>query len=312
MKTSSGTLNRGKSLIAIAVASILLAACAAAPVKPSGAEEARAKLTHLQSDPNLANRAPAAIAEAELAVRTAEQPQKNPELAQYRVYMADRKVDIAKAQAQTRFFEDQRAVLEAQRQSSRLDARTREVDVAKEQMDQARTGEMTQKLVASQARIQADSAMAQADAANMAAAISAQQAAELQRQVAALDARVTDRGLVVTLGDVLFTTGKADLRSGTTGHLDKLAAFLNRYPDRDVLIEGYTDSVGSEDYNQGLSERRAESVRTYLRGQGIDAARLTASGKGKSNPIAGNDSATGRQQNRRVEVIVSNPATVSR
>jgi outer membrane protein OmpA-like peptidoglycan-associated protein len=312
MKTSNGTLNRGKSLIAIAVASILLAACAAAPVKPSGAEEARAKLTRLQSDPNLASRAPAAIAEAELAVRAAEQPQTDPELAQYRVYMADRKVDIAKADAQTRFFEDQRAVLEAQRQSARLDARTREVDVAKEQMDQARTAETTQKLVASQARIQADAAMAQADAANTAAAISAQQAAELQRQVAALDARVTDRGLVVTLGDVLFTTGKADLRSGTTGHLDKLAAFLNRYPDREVLIEGYTDSVGSEDYNQGLSERRAESVRTYLRGQGIDAARLTTSGKGKSNPIAGNDSATGRQQNRRVEVIVSNPTIVSR
>ncbi|MGA2778738.1 MAG: OmpA family protein, partial [Steroidobacteraceae bacterium] len=76
--------------------------------------------------------------------------------------------------------------------------------------------------------------------------------------------------------------------------------------------EGYTDSVGSEDYNQGLSERRAESVRHYLRDQGIDAGRLTASGKGESNPVAGNDSASGRQQNRRVEVIINNPAIASR
>jgi outer membrane protein OmpA-like peptidoglycan-associated protein len=79
-----------------------------------------------------------------------------------------------------------------------------------------------------------------------------------------------------------------------------------------VVIEGYTDSVGTQDYNQGLSERRAESVRHYLRGQGIDSGRLTASGKGESNPVAGNDSATGRQQNRRVEVIISNPTTASR
>jgi outer membrane protein OmpA-like peptidoglycan-associated protein len=121
-----------------------------------------------------------------------------------------------------------------------------------------------------------------------------------------------DRGLVLTLGDVLFTSGRADLKPGAAGNLNKLVAFLNKYPDRSVSIQGYTDSVGSEDYNQGLSERRADSVKSYLAGQGISTMRLSALGKGRSDPVADNGSAAGRQQNRRVEVIISNPTTALR
>jgi len=135
---------------------------------------------------------------------------------------------------------------------------------------------------------------------------------ELQRQIDELQAKETDRGLVLTLGDVLFTSGKADLKTGATGNLNKLIAFLNKYPDRTVLIEGYTDSVGSEDYNHGLSERRADSVKSYLIEQGVGSLRLTSLGKGESQPVADNDSATGRQQNRRVEVVISTPKTASR
>jgi outer membrane protein OmpA-like peptidoglycan-associated protein len=266
-----------KTLIATAVASVLLAACAAAPVKPDGAAEARSKLTQLQSDPNLASRAPQAMKEADTAVSAAEQPQADQELAAYKVYLADRKVEIAREQAETSFAEDQRAALSAQRESGRLDARTRE-----------------------------------ADAAHLAVANSQQLAADLQRRIDALQAKPTDRGLVVTLGDVLFDTGKAGLKAGATSNLNKLVAFLNQYPDRTVVIEGYTDSVGSEDYNQGLSERRADSVKAYLAAQGISAIRLSALGKGESDPVAGNDSAAGRQQNRRVEVIISNPPAASR
>jgi len=277
------------TLIATAVAAILLAGCAAAPVKPDGAMEARAKLTQLQSDPNLSSRAAAAIKDAELAVRAAEQPEPNKELAAHRVYLADRKVDTAKALAQARFAEDQRVALTADRDKSRLDARTREADAAKGQAATARAEGAEQRAAADQARTDAT-------AAQLAAANSEQQAAELQRQIDALHAKPTDRGLVLTLGDVLFTTGKADLKSGATGNLNKLAAFLDKYPDRNVAIQGYTDSVGSEDYNQALSERRAESVKSYLTGQGIGATRLTASGKGRSDPVADNDSASGRQQ----------------
>jgi outer membrane protein OmpA-like peptidoglycan-associated protein len=266
-----------KTLIATAVASVLLAACAAAPVKPDGAAEARSKLTQLQSDPNLAGRAPVAVKEADAAVQAAEQPQADQELGAHKVYLADRKVEIARAQAETSFAEDQRAALSAQREGARLVARTQEADTA-----------------------------------HLAAASLAERATELQRQIDALQAKPTDRGLVVTLGDVLFDTGKAGLKAGATSNLNKLVAFLNQYPDRTVVIEGYTDSVGSEDYNQGLSERRADSVKAYLAGQGIGAIRLSALGKGESDPVAGNDSAAGRQQNRRVEVIISNPPAASR
>jgi outer membrane protein OmpA-like peptidoglycan-associated protein len=255
----------GRTLIATTVASVLLAACAAAPVKPDGAAEVRSKLTQLQSDPNLASRAPQAMKEADTAVQAAEQLQADKDLGAHRVYMADRKVEIARAEAETSFTEEQRAALSAQRESARLDARTREADTAH------------------------------------------QQAAELQRQIDALQAKPTDRGLIVTLGDVLFDTGRANLKPGATSNLNRLVAFLNQYPDRTVRIEGYTDSVGGEDYNQGLSERRADSVKSYLAGEGIGSIRLSASGKGESDPVASNDSAAGRQQNRRVEVIISNP-----
>jgi outer membrane protein OmpA-like peptidoglycan-associated protein len=294
-----------RTLIATAVASILLAACTTAPVKPDGASEARVKLTQLQSDPNLASRAAVAIKDADAAVRAAERPEVDKDLAAHRVYLADRKVDTARALAETRFAEDERAALTAQRDSARLDARTREADAAKGQVATARAEGAEQKVAANQAR-------SEADAAHVAAASSEQQAAELQRQIDVLQAKPTDRGLVLTLGDVLFTSGRADLKPGATGNLNKLVAFLDKYPDRSVAIQGYTDSVGSEDYNQGLSERRANSVKSYLVGQGIGSMRLSASGKGRSEPVADNDSAAGRQQNRRVEVVISNPPAALR
>jgi len=207
----------------------------------------------------------------------AETPQKDEALGAHQVYIADRKVDTAWALAESRLAEDQRAALGADREGARLDARTREADAAK-----------------------------------LAAAASAAESAELQRQIDELQAKETDRGLVLTLGDVLFESGKAQLKSAAAGNLNTLVMFLNNYQNRTVLIEGYTDSVGSDDYNQGLSSRRAESVQAYLVGQGIDRGRLTASGLGESAPVADNESAMGRQLNRRVEVIISNPDLASR
>ena len=305
MNTTVRSLNMKKPLMAAAVAAILLAACATAPVKPEGAAQARNMLTQLQADPNLANRAPISMQQAEAAVRIAEQPETDQQLVAYRVYMADRKVETARAEAETKFAEDQRVELIAQREKVRLDARTREADLATGKVAMARAEGAEQKA-------EADAARNQADAAQAAALSAQQQAEELQRQIDTLQAKVTDRGLVLTLGDVLFATAKADLSSGANGTLNKLVAFLNKYPDRTVEIQGYTDSVGSEDYNLGLSQRRADSVRSYLVGQGIGSGRLVTSGKGMSSPVAGNDTSSGRQQNRRVEVIITNPAAAMR
>lgn len=130
----------------------------------------------------------------------------------------------------------------------------------------------------------------------------------LRRQIADLNAKETERGLVVTLGDVLFETGKSQLKGGAAANLAKLSSFLKAYPDRTLMIEGHTDNVGSEDSNLALSQNRAEAVRTYLLEQGVDNNRLGVIGKGESSPVASNDSVSGRALNRRVEVVIANPA----
>jgi outer membrane protein OmpA-like peptidoglycan-associated protein len=263
-------------VVAAGIVACSLAACAPTPVVPEGAIQARADLTRLQSDAKLAPLAPEALTDAEAAVQLAEQLDAAPELAAHRVYIAQRKVEVAKAVAEARYAERERTALAAELDRARLEAREREVDSARMDADAART-----------------------------------QTAALQAEIDAMNARSTDRGLVLTLGDVLFETAKADLKAGSVADLDQLATFLSKYPDRSVVIEGHTDSVGGEDYNLGLSQRRAESVRSYLMRHGVDPSRVTTQGMGESAPVASNESAGGRQQNRRVEIIVSNPPATS-
>ncbi|RYZ95262.1 MAG: DUF4398 domain-containing protein [Moraxellaceae bacterium] len=267
-----------KSIGVVALGAVLLSACATTTKVPSEVTALRSKLSTLQSDPQLASKAPVAIKEAEQAVQAAEKVPKDKTYLAHLVWVADHKIDIAAAQAQTRYLEDQRKDLADAREKARLDSRTLEAD---------------------QARSEADRAKGDAEYAR-------KQAEELQRQIAELNAKTTERGLVVTLGDVLFETDKSDLKQGAVANLAKLSAFLTQHPERTIAIEGHTDSVGSDDYNMSLSQRRANSVQQFLVGQGIAANRLTALGKGENFPVASNDSASGRQMNRRVEVIISN------
>jgi outer membrane protein OmpA-like peptidoglycan-associated protein len=274
---------------------LLLSACATTPEPPEVPLDSRVKLTALQSDPQLATRAPVEMGAAEAAVNAAEVPRPDGKYAAHLVLLADQKVEIARARAQARQYEDERQALSEQSESARLEARTQEADRARRDAEYARAD--------------ADSARADASSARDEVAASRAASLELQRQIAELNARETDRGLVVTLGDLLFATGKSDLTGGAGPNLDKLAAFLGEYGDRTVLIEGHTDSVGSEESNQFLSQRRADSVQSYLVSRGVQAHRLTTAGLGQGSPVASNDTATGRQQNRRVEVIISNAAT---
>jgi outer membrane protein OmpA-like peptidoglycan-associated protein len=336
-----------KNLIAIGVACALLAACAASPTKPDGAENLRSRLTQLRSDPRLGDKAPLAMKEADEAVTNAERPQTDKAIAAHLVFLADRKIDTAQAQAEGNYAVSQRTALNEEREAMRLQARTREADAANmraavahvdannqlQAADLARSQALTaradandqrlaadaargdandQRLAANAARGDADVARNDANVARDATANAQRDTAELQKQINELHARVTDRGLVLTLGDVLFASGTARLNRGGNSHLAKLAAFLNKYPERNALIEGYTDSVGGEDYNQGLSERRADAVKSFLADNGIDATRLTTSGKGEQSPVGNNATATGRQQNRRVEVIITNNLVAAR
>lgn len=256
-------------LLAVASVSLLLTACAGAPTVPIGADQTRAKLTQLQANPELATRAPVAIKDAELAVIAAEQPRSSQDMEQG---------------AHLVFIAD------------------RKVDIAHAQAQTRMFEDQRELLSAQREDARLDSRTLEADLAH-------QETDDLKAQIAEMNARETERGLVVTLGDLLFETDRAELKGGTANHLDKLAAFLNRYPDRAVIIEGYTDNIGSEDYNFDLSQRRAESVRGYLMSQGISTDRMSASGKGEGSPVASNGNVTGRQMNRRVEVVITNTGT---
>ena len=263
------------SLLAMLIASLLLlSACVNRPHSPEGATEVRNKLSALQNDSELAQRVRSELRDAEQAVMLAERPLPASEaaLAAHRVYMADHQVEIARARAVTKLAEDQRRQLDQARSSARLQARTREADRAYAQAGEARRSE-----------------------------------ADMQRRYDELQARPSDRGMVITLGDVLFDTGSAQLRAGANSTLDKLVEFLGQYPTQRVLIEGHTDNVGSASFNQRLSLQRAEAVKQYLTQQGVLSHRLSVSGMGLQRPIADNENASGRQQNRRVELVIENP-----
>ncbi|MDM8552992.1 OmpA family protein [Desulfobacterales bacterium HSG2] len=116
--------------------------------------------------------------------------------------------------------------------------------------------------------------------------------------------RRSERGMVLIWGDGLFASGKAELMADAGHQIDRLADFLNRNPDRNVLIEGHTDSTGSDSSNLSLSQHRADAVRAALIKRGVQASRITAKGYGETHPIADNKTEAGRRQNRRVEIII--------
>jgi outer membrane protein OmpA-like peptidoglycan-associated protein len=124
---------------------------------------------------------------------------------------------------------------------------------------------------------------------------------------------VTERGLMMTIEGDVFANGRAELKGpAQASSLDRLVRFLNLHSSGKVMIEGHTDSLGSEGYNHGLSQRRADAVKSYLVAHGIADRRLTALGKGGSSPVAGNNTAAGRLRNARVEVIIEQPPSSER
>jgi OmpA-OmpF porin, OOP family len=200
---------------------------------------------------------------------------------EYEAANAALSAQIANEKILTAQANDQIADGTAQRQAVLIEARERDVQRSAE-----RAGE----------------AQRQAD-------ISQTRANSLETELADLKLQKTERGLVLTLGDVLFDTARATLKPGAYASLDRLAQALREQPERRVLIEGHTDAMGSSQNNQGLSERRAQSVQAGLIQRGVARGQITALGKGEDFPIAGNDTAAGRQSNRRVELIFSENTT---
>lgn len=275
------------TLLAPAALAAMLAACATSPTPPAELLAARQAVQTAETDPAVLKYAALDLKKATDALARANalnaKGESLSEIASAS-YVAQRQAETAMTLARAQGAEDAMKTAQVDRERAVADARSAQ---------------------ARQAEAQAQAARDQAAAAQASAAQAQQQADELQRQLSQLQARPTDRGMLVTLGDVLFEFGRADIKPAAQDELNKLAAYLQQHPERRVLIEGYTDSVGSDAANLTLSQRRAESVAMALGRMGVAPDRIVAKGYGKSYPIADNTTDTNRAMNRRVEVYIS-------
>ena len=321
-----------RSLMALAAVTALitlfaLGACSSVPRDNARLDEARSSLRSAMALPQTGSLAGTELKQASDALALAEASQMRGDdtaTVNHLSYLALQRSAIVQEAANRKAAEVAVTEANAARDKLRLEARTQEANAAQRQAAVAQRDAQSSQRDAQTAQREAEAAQRAAQdaqrgtvAAQQQSAAAQQQAleaerraAELRDQLAALDAKKTERGMVITMGDVLFDTGRAELRSGGMRNVEKLGGFLKTYPQRKVMIEGFTDSVGGDAQNQTLSARRADAVRAALQGLGVGSERLATRGFGESFPVAANDSASGRQLNRRVEIVLSDEAGV--
>jgi outer membrane protein OmpA-like peptidoglycan-associated protein len=292
---------------ALAIA-ILLGACASAPTSTSLLESARSDYAQAQRNPNVNNFAPLemkqasdAMQEANLAATQSADSDKVDQLA----YVARQKIAITQEVVKQKTAAADMARSGRERDQLQLTQRTNEVNQANANAQQAQVNADMAQRQANNAERQAVEAQRATDAARQATTDANRRTALLESQLADLAAKKTDRGMVITLGDVFFGSDKASLTAGGLRSAQKLADVLQQNPTRNVLVEGFTDSTGADPYNQQLSERRGQTVRDALLQMGVGSERISVRGYGESYPVASNDTAANRQLNRRVEIVLS-------
>jgi outer membrane protein OmpA-like peptidoglycan-associated protein len=262
-----------KKLICVGAMAAAVVACASAPQRSEQLEQARTEIQTLSQDPLAQQAAGADLQSARKSLEQADaalQQKQPPAVVDHLAYLARRHAEAGEARVSEARAREQVAQAQDDRNKILMDARTRQLA----------------------------SAQSQASAAQ-------QELANTQQQLADLQAKKTDRGMVVTLGDVLFDTGQATLKPGANLAMNRLSTYLSSNPQTKIIIEGHTDSRGSEEYNEVLSERRARAVATELESRGISSDQIQTLGRGKAYPVASNDTPEGRQQNRRVEIVFS-------
>ena len=325
-----------------AVAAAVLSACASNAPNAS-LESARITVNLAADSPEVIRRAPLELKAARDTIDQADnvwRKDRDENEVAHLSYLAKQRAEIAKNIARSRQVDEDVKDANSAGDKLRLEARTREAEKAR--MDTATAQNQTQAAQSQARQSQIDAANANlvavtaqqsaVEATRIAAAERAQSAAakaaadaerlradqasgsamaaqervrQLEAQLKDIEAKQTERGLLVTLGDVLFAFNKSELTAQAGPRLDKLAAFLKQFPQRKLLVEGYTDAVGTDAYNMDLSARRAEAIRAALVQRGIDTTRIVTKGYGKTYPVADNGSADGRTVNRRVEVVIA-------
>ncbi len=321
-----------KLIPAILVTAVLATGCAT-PTRDEGAlSDLQADLQALRNDQDINRRVPLAVSEAERAVRQARADGLSEDERAHRVRLAEKRIEIARAedfrvQAREQIEELDRArtrlLLRASRleveqarreadQARRISAQTqeeiertrRQAMTADELREEADRREREAREEAAAARRLAEAQASEIELARREAELATQAAESLRRRLELLELRQTDRGVVVTLGDVLFETGQTDLASGARENLNDVVELLQTEPDKRVRIEGHTDSTGPASVNLRISQQRADSVLQELVAMGVSADRIQAVGMGEDFPIATNETSDGRARNRRVDVIL--------
>jgi outer membrane protein OmpA-like peptidoglycan-associated protein len=287
---------------AVLASAVMLAACSTLPTSTPTLDQARGDFIAANNNPQVSNFAPlefkAASDALELANAAAARRENLDKIDQL-AYLAKQKIATAQQVASQKAAEADIANAGRARDRLQLEARTNEANRAKMDADRARMDAQAAQAQANDAQRAAVNAEAQTREAQA-------RAAQLEAQMADLQAKKTERGMIITIGDVLFGTDQARLTPDGMRTVRKLADVLSQNPTRTVLVEGFTDSTGTAAHNQELSERRAGSVAAALTGMGIARERVAMRGYGQSYPVAPNDAAGNRQLNRRVEIVLSN------
>ena len=316
------------ALMSAVLAGLLLTACAGPKMAPPELVQARSTLLSAEQDAAVLTHAPLELKKATDSLGRANrmlvdgEPEADVSSA---AHVALQQARTAMAIGQAKGNDVAIAGAELDRERARADIRTLEARRATEQASSAQARATSAQAQASAAQAQTRDARQQATAADqrasgaeqratgaeqqsaaaLAAAAGAQaQSAALQQKLTDLQAKQTERGMLVTLGDVLFETNKAEVKPAAQNSLRKLADFLKEFPKRQVLIEGHTDNVGSASYNEALSRRRADAVDSALGGMGVSTQRVDTAGYGEEFPITDNRSESNRALNRRVEVYI--------
>lgn len=296
--------------------SSLFAACATNPSQNAAIDSAQSAYRVAAADPRVTRAAAVELSEAGKELHLAEAAWREgatPDVVNHLAYLAQQKALIASergVQAEAQYIIDnagaerERAILER-----RNNALTREAEAHRQaleqQQEEMQRKQLQQQQALAQERQRLEEAQRAARAASGAAETQSGRVAQLQKELQELKAHKTPTGMVITLGNVLFDSGKATLKPGAERNLDRLTRFLERHPERKLRVEGFTDNKGNAETNQDLSRQRAEAVRDKLTQRGIAADRIAAVGYGSAFPQASNRTAAGRQQNRRVEIVIS-------
>ncbi len=325
-------MKRSWPIALLALMILGLSGCATTPRDDGALANLQSDLDSFREDSELSERVPLALADAERAVRAAAADGLGEDERAHRIRIAEKRIEIARAEAfraqaraQIDELDEQRTQLLLRASRLEVEQARREAEEARlvsattleeierarraamsadEQREEAARREREAREEAEAARRVAEAQASEIELARREAQLASEAADSLRRRLELMELRETDRGVVITLGDVLFELGQTELADEARANLDDVVELLQSEPDRRVRIEGHTDSTGPAQVNMRISQERAESVQRELVALGIDADRIQAVGMGEEFPIATNQTEDGRSQNRRVDVIL--------